>query len=211
MKGSLQDEPINATNEPVNSTEESRFHVPQAKHKQNYEKSRSQLESHIRELLKIVESRDDLPAKKTPRNFVLEAQTKSWPTKRSNDRIKKPVKRNKRFEISTKLEKIYVPESTKPIFVRRYCRKPLPTPPPPTAEWPDLETAKRPCENCQTFDLSRAEDDPPLIREMKAAWNKIQLRNYYRFIIRRNERESKGLTQCGNKCSHNHCSHIICS
>ncbi|XP_017864711.1 PREDICTED: uncharacterized protein LOC108614995 [Drosophila arizonae] len=208
MKRNLRKEPIYTTNEPVNSTEVPRLHVHQAKEEQKYEKSRSQLELHIRELLKIVETRDDLPVKKTPRNFVLEAQTKSWPTKRSNDRIKKPVK-HKRFELCTKMEKIYVPGSSKPIFVRRYCRKPLPTPPP--SELPDVEPAKPPYETCQTFDLSRTEDDPPLIREMKAAWNKIQLRNYYRFIIRRNERDSKGPTQCGNKCSHNHCSHIMCS
>ncbi|EDW10241.2 uncharacterized protein Dmoj_GI18641 [Drosophila mojavensis] len=208
MKRSLRRESIYTTNEPVNSTEVPRVDVHQAKQEQDNEKSRSQLELHIRELLKIVETRDDLPVKKAPRNFVLEAQTKSWPTKLSSDRIKKPVK-HKRFELCTKMEKIYVPGSTKPIFVRRYCRKPLPTPPP--SELPDVEPAKRPHETCQTFDLSRMEDDPPLIREMKAAWNKIQLRNYYRFIIRRNERESKGLTQCGNKCSHNHCSHIICS
>jgi len=141
---------------------------------QELEEKRIATQAKIAEIMKHVPIYE-MKVKKPKRNFLKEAETRVWlPRKPQKETIERQTPKKK---LKTRLEIIPMPSELsewKPLVIRRYCLKKR------KEKEAELDSPKIDCcRTCCMLGMGKTELETPLIREMKAKNQKINLWAYY--------------------------------
>lgn len=137
----------------------------------NVTERRRYYESRVAEIMTRVEIREDIPVKKPPRNFLKEALTQKWETRRSQTPIKQKIK----DKYPTKLVKCtkHQAEGVKPFKVRRYIYQDNTSKKSPK-KIEKIDACNILCQPC----LIKKEKGPPSNSNMKKKSNNLEIKSY---------------------------------